>query len=116
MRVTVTIEVSNTPSIDNVKKIVETQLENSILDCLVCDVVEDKTIENTRDKIIERRLEAGNILSSNKMESDEKLFKIFQMYKDDLKRQYTQFYYAMLEWKNAHFDYLLDKGCIKYPF
>ena len=61
-----------------------------------------------REKIISRRGKAGDILVTSKS-ADAKLFEIFQLYKDDLKKNYTQFYYAMLEWKDAHLKELLTE-------
>lgn len=61
-----------------------------------------------REKIINRRNEAGDILTTDKS-ADAKLFEIFQLYKDDLKKNYTQLYYAMLEWKDAHLKELLKE-------
>lgn len=60
------------------------------------------------EKIINRRDKAGNILMTSKS-ADAKLFEIFQLYKDDLKKNYTQLYYAMLEWKDAHLKELLKE-------
>ena len=60
------------------------------------------------EKIISRRDEAGDILVTSKS-ADAKLFEIFQLYKEDLKKNYTQFYYAMLEWKDAHLKELLKE-------
>ena len=62
-----------------------------------------------REKIISRRGKAGDILVTSKS-ADAKLFEIFQLYKDDLKKNYTQFYYAMLEWKDAHLKELLKEA------
>ena len=60
------------------------------------------------EKIISRRDKAGDILVTSKS-ADTKLFEIFQLYKDDLKKNYTQFYYVMLEWKDAHLKELLKE-------
>lgn len=60
------------------------------------------------EKIINRRDKAGNILMTSKS-ADAKLFEIFQLYKEDLKKNYTQLYYAMLEWKDAHLKELLKE-------
>ena len=61
-----------------------------------------------REKILSRRDKAGDILVTSKS-ADAKLFEIFQLYKDDLKKNYTQLYYAMLEWKDAHLKELLKE-------
>lgn len=58
------------------------------------------------EKIVNRRQKASDILVTNKS-ADVKLFEIFWLYKEDLKKNYTQFYYAMLEWKDAHLSELL---------
>lgn len=60
------------------------------------------------EKIISRRDKAGDILVTSKS-ADAKLFEIFQLYKDDLKKNYTQIYYAMLEWQDAHLKELLKE-------
>lgn len=53
------------------------------------------------EKTIENRIKAQEILSSNKSD-DLKLFEIFQIYKDDIQKEYTNLYYALLGWKDSH--------------
>lgn len=51
--------------------------------------------------VIERKIEADRILMSE-ISDDEKLYKIFELYKNDLSEQYPRLYYALLGWKNHH--------------
>ena len=52
-------------------------------------------------KTVENRIKAQNILSSNKSD-DLKLFEVFQIYKEDIRKEYTGLYYALLGWKYCH--------------
>lgn len=63
------------------------------------------------DNLGERWHKAADILETNKSD-DVKLFEVFQLYKDDLKEHFTQFYYAMLGWKDAHLNELLKESDI----
>lgn len=62
----------------------------------------------------EKRIETGNIISQKNKSDDLKLFEVFQIYKDDIKSEYSQLYYALLGWKDSHLKELLkeqaDKG------
>lgn len=51
-------------------------------------------------KTTEDRIKAQNILASDKS-NDLKLFEVFQLYKDELKGEYSQLYYALLGWKDS---------------
>ena len=59
------------------------------------------------EKIIENRINAQKILASNKSD-DLKLFEVFKIYKDDIKKEHTELYYALLGWKDNH---LKDLQC-----
>ena len=69
------------------------------------------THAENNEKIGERWHKAADILETNKSD-DVKLFEVLQLYKDDLKENFTQFYYAMLGWKDAHLDELLRESDI----
>lgn len=51
---------------------------------------------------------AQNILVSN-MSDDLKLYEIFQIYKEDLRNDCKQLYYALLGWKDSHLMELLKE-------
>ena len=55
---------------------------------------------------VENRIKAQEILATNKP-ADLKLFEIFQIYKEDLQKDYTELYYALLDWKDIHRKELL---------
>ena len=57
---------------------------------------------------ISRRETADEILLTDKS-ADLKLYEIFQLYKEDLKKSYPQFYYSVLEWKDKHLHELLKE-------
>ena len=59
-------------------------------------------------KTVENRINAQKILSSNKSD-DLKLFEVFQIYKDDIQKEYTELYYALLGWKDNHLRELQDE-------
>lgn len=40
------------------------------------------------------------------MSDDLKLYKVFEIYKDDLQKNYEQLYYALLGWKDSHLKQL----------
>lgn len=44
---------------------------------------------------------ADKVLVSNKSD-DQKLYEVFQIYKDDLQRKFPALYYALLGWRDAH--------------
>lgn len=53
----------------------------------------------------EKAKKADLILISS-ISDDKKLFDIFQIYKEDLKQNYTELYYALLGWKDSHLNEL----------
>ena len=55
-----------------------------------------------------KRIVAQDVLKSD-MSDDLKLFEVFKIYKEDLKEEYSQLYYALLGWKDAHLKELLAK-------
>lgn len=55
-----------------------------------------------RTNIAEKRIEAQNILARRNMSDDLKLHEVFQIYKEDLQREYSQIYYALLAWRDTH--------------
>jgi hypothetical protein len=57
----------------------------------------------------EKRIEAGNILVQNNKSDDLKLFEVFQIYKDDIQKECSQLYYALLAWKDSHLKELLTE-------
>ena len=57
-------------------------------------------------KTVENRIKAQEILSSDKTD-DLKLFEVFQLYKEDLQKEYAELYYALLGWKDSHLNELL---------
>lgn len=57
---------------------------------------------------VENRISAQNILTSNKSD-DLKLFEVFQIYKEDIRKEYMELYYALLGWKDSHLKELLKE-------
>lgn len=57
----------------------------------------------------EKRIEAGNILVQKNKSDDLKLFEVFQIYKEDLQKECSQLYYALLAWKDSHLKDLLTE-------
>ena len=55
-----------------------------------------------------QREKSQNILASGKSD-DLKLFEVFKIYKEDLQKEYSQLYYALLGWKDAHLKELLKE-------
>ena len=45
---------------------------------------------------------ANTILLSRHKSDDQKLFEIFQIYKEDIRKEYNELYYALLGWKDSH--------------
>ena len=60
-------------------------------------------------KTVENRINAQKILSSFNKSDDLKLFEIFQIYKDDIQKEYTELYYALLGWKDNHLKELQNE-------
>ena len=56
---------------------------------------------------------AQEILASTKKSDDQKLFEVFRLYQDDLQKDYSQLYYALLDWKDAHLKELINERPIK---
>lgn len=56
-----------------------------------------------------KREMAQIILANNHLSDDMKLYKVFELYKDELKEDYSQLYYALLGWKDAHLSELFRK-------
>ena len=48
----------------------------------------------------DKRILAQNIMARWDLSDDNKLFLVFQLYKDDLKEDYSQLYYALLAWSD----------------
>ena len=46
--------------------------------------------------------EAGLILASSNLTDDEKLLGIFELYKEDIRKDNVNLYYALLAWRDAH--------------
>lgn len=61
-----------------------------------------------------RRETGQKILASTKSD-DRKLLEVFQLYKDDLREQYPNIYYALLGWQDAHIHELNAAGIIETP-
>ena len=61
----------------------------------------------------EKRIEAGNMLVQKNKSDDLKLFEVFQIYKDDLQKECSQLYYALLAWKDSHLKDLLTEQAEK---
>ena len=60
---------------------------------------------------VEKRTEAQKILASGKSD-DLKLFEVFKIYTEDLQREFSQLYYALLGWKDNHLKELLKEETI----
>jgi hypothetical protein len=61
-----------------------------------------------------KRITAQNIMARYDLSDNDKLFMIFQLYKDDLKEDYSQLYYALLGWSDSlklRTDVKLEPGC-----
>ena len=57
----------------------------------------------------ELRIKAENILVQKNKSDDLKLFEVFQIYKEDLQKECSQLYYALLAWKDSHLKDLLTE-------
>lgn len=55
-----------------------------------------------------KRTNAQSILASGRSD-DLKLFEIFKIYNEDLQKNYSQLYYALLGWKDSHLKELLKE-------
>lgn len=60
---------------------------------------------------LSKRITAQNILASG-MSDDLKLFEILKTYGEDLQKENTELYYALLGWKDAHLKELLKEECL----
>ena len=45
---------------------------------------------------------AIDVMKRKDLTDDEKLLKVFEIYKEGLKENYSQLYYALLAWKDTH--------------
>ena len=57
---------------------------------------------------LDKRLFSQQILATD-MSDDLKLFEIFKIYNEDLQKDYSQLYYALLGWKDTHLKELLKE-------
>lgn len=62
------------------------------------------------EKVYQRE-KAQNILASGKSD-DLKLFEIFKIYDENLQKEYSQLYYALLGWKDVHLKELLKEEAL----
>lgn len=60
---------------------------------------------------VDKRTKAQKILASGKSD-DLKLFEVFKIYNEDLQKEYSQLYYALLGWKDNHLKELLKEESI----
>ena len=60
---------------------------------------------------VTKRETAQKILMSGKSD-DLKLFEVFKLYKDDLQKDFSQLYYALLGWKDSHLKELLKEDSV----
>lgn len=79
----------------------------------VSTVKSEEITEEIADALVSRRIKAGDILVDENKNADVKLFEIFNLYKEDL-RKFPQFFYAMLNWKDSHHTELRKSGCISF--
>lgn len=61
----------------------------------------------------ELRIEAEKVLMQKNKSDDLKLFEVFQIYKEDLQKECSQLYYALLGWKDSHLKDLLTEQADK---
>lgn len=59
-----------------------------------------------------KRIEADKILQRKDLNSDQKMFVISQLYKDELNIQFPQLHYALLGWKDSHLKELWSKEVV----
>ena len=59
-----------------------------------------------------KRIKADKILGRKDLSSDQKLFVISQLYKEELNNQFPQLYYALLGWKDSHLKGLWNKEVV----
>lgn len=57
---------------------------------------------------VDKRTKAQKILTSGKSD-DLKLFEVFRIYNEDLQKEFSQLYYALLGWKDIHLKELLKE-------
>lgn len=60
----------------------------------------------------EEMREARAILLDNTLDDDAKLCKVFDIYKEDLRCNCSQLYYALLGWRDSHLKELKKKGVV----
>lgn len=61
----------------------------------------------------ELRIEAEKVLMQKNKSDDLKLFEVFQIYKEELHKECSQVYYALLGWKDRHLKELLTEQAEK---
>ena len=72
--------------------------------------ITDRKDDHTNINEMTKMEEIDAILTSN-MSDDLKLFEIFEIYKNILRKSHTGLYYALLGWKDSHLkDLLKEKG------
>lgn len=60
----------------------------------------------------EKRIEADKILQRKDLNSDQKMFVISQLYKNELNNQFPFLHYAFLGWKDLHLKELWSKEVV----
>lgn len=58
---------------------------------------------------VEKRIEAQKVLAALGKSNDQKLYEVFELYKDELRANNTLVYYALLGWVYDHFRELNTK-------
>ena len=51
---------------------------------------------------LEKRAEANKVLTDQQLSDDKKLHQVYQIYKEDIEKQFPQVNYALLGWKDKH--------------
>lgn len=60
----------------------------------------------------EKRMEADKVLVRKDLSTEQKLFVISQLYKEELNGQFPQLHYALLAWKDLHLKELWSKEVV----
>ena len=60
----------------------------------------------------QKRIEADKVLARNDFSTEQKLFVISQLYKEELNNQFPQLHYALLGWKDSHLKELWSKEIV----
>lgn len=58
-----------------------------------------------------KREKSGRILSDKCKSDDFKLLEVFEIYKEDLRNEYVNLYYALLAWRDSHLRELSIEEC-----